>query len=237
MENNINISICVPAFNEERSLEGSVEDLLTTLSPVVRWLEIIIVNDGSTDTTPRIAEQLANRYRQIKVIHHKKNAGIGVCYRDALAVAAGEYFTWFPSDHENAAVEFIQCLPYLKEKTVVTCNHRGLDPRPALRRWISCSYAFILNKYFHLDLKFYNGLTIYPVALLRTLPLVAKGFAFLAETLIRAIQSGYQVVELPSPLNNRIGGKSKSLTLASACQMLADLFRILTSVRKVKKPK
>ena len=151
-----------------------------------------------------------------------------------MAIARGEYFTWFPSDHENSATEFIQCLPYLREKTVVTCNHRGQDPRPALRRWISRSYVFILNKYFLLDLKFYNGLTIYPVALLRSLPLVAKGFALLAETLIRAIQSGYQVVELPAPLNKRVSGRSKALTLVSAYQIFVDLFHILILIRRVK---
>jgi glycosyltransferase involved in cell wall biosynthesis len=234
MGNDINISICVPAFNEEESLEGAVEDLLTTLSPVIRGLEIIIVNDGSTDSTFRIAEQLASRHIQVKVIHHKRNSGIGVCYRNALAIARGSYFTWFPSDHENSATEFLQCLPYLKEKTIVTCYHREQDPRSALRRWISRSYTFILNKYFHLDLKFYNGLTIFPVTLLRSLVLVAKGFVSVAESLIRAIQSGYQVVELPAPLNNRVGGRSKALTLKSACQIFADLFQIMVLIRRVK---
>jgi len=236
MGNDINISICVPACNEEESLEGAVEDLLITLSPAVQKLELIIVNDGSTDSTSRIAELLAGRYRQIKVIHHRRNSGLGVCYRDALAIAEGDYFTWFPSDHENSAAEFIQCLPYLKQKTIVTCYHQEQDPRSALRRCISRSYTFILNKYFHLNLKFYNGLTIFPISLLRSLPLVAKGFVLVAESLIRAIQSGYEVVELPAPLKNRVGGKSKALTFTGAYQILVDLFHILILVRSVRFP-
>lgn len=234
MKNDINISICIPALNEEESLRGAVEDILRTLSPVVQKLEVIIVNDGSTDFTPQLAEQLAREYFQVRVIHHKRNLGIGVCYRDALAVARGDYFTWFPSDHENSAAEFIQCLPYLKERTTVTCYHQGQDPRSALRRWISRSYTFIINKYFHLNLKFYNGLTIFPVSLLRSLPLVAKGFVLVAESLIRAIQRGYQVVELPAPLKNRVGGKSKAFTFISAFQILIDIFHIFIRGQRVK---
>jgi len=234
MQNNINISICVPAFNEEESLREAIEDLLMTLSAVVRELELIIVNDGSTDSTAQLAEQLAKKYNQVKIIHHKKNLGLGVCYRDALAIARGDYFTWFPSDHENSAAEFIQCLPYLKERTMVTCYHQGQDPRSALRRWISGSYTFILNKYFHLNLKFYNGLTIFPISLLRSLPLFANGFVLVAESLIRAIQSGYQVVELPAPLKNRVGGKSKAFTFISALQILIDIFHIFIRRQRVK---
>lgn len=224
-ESDIRISICVPALNEERSLRHAVEDLLATLSPVVRELEIIIVNDGSVDATAQLADQLAKEFSQVKAVHHKRNLGIGACYRDALAIARGDYFTWFPGDRENSAEEFIQCLPYLKERQVVTCHHRGQDPRPVIRRWISHGYTWVLNRRFHLNLKFYNGLTIFPVALLRSFPLVANGFILPAESLIRAIHKGCQVVELPSPLN-KVDGKSKSLTLVSACRILRDLLRI-----------
>lgn len=226
-EKGISISICVPSFNEERFLRAAVEDLVITLSHVVQKLEVIIVNDGSTDSTPQLTEQLARTYSQVKVIHHQRNSGIGVCYRNALAVARGDYFTWFPSDHENSAEQFIQCLPYLRERTIVTCHHRGQDPRLALRRYLSRSYTWILNKYFHLNLKYYNGLTIFPVSLLRSFPLVTDGFALAAESLIRAIQSGYQVVELPAPLKNLPKGDSKALSFVSLIRMVRDVFCII----------
>jgi cellulose synthase/poly-beta-1,6-N-acetylglucosamine synthase-like glycosyltransferase len=227
VEKGISISICVPSFNEERFLKAAVEDLVMTLSPAVQRLEVIIVDDGSTDSTPQLAEQLARTYSQVKVIHHQRNSGIGVCYRDALAMARGEYFTWFPGDHENSAKQFIQCLPYLRDRTIATCHHQRQDPRLAMRRYLSRSYTWILNKYFHLNLKYYNGLTIFPVSLLRSSPLVADGFALAAESLIRAIQSGYQVVELPAPLKNLPRGDSKALSFISIIRMVRDVFCII----------
>lgn len=231
MDKNISISICVPALNEEKSLSGAVEDLILSLSPYIKKLEVIVVNDGSTDTTEQIAEQLVKEYSQVKVAHHKKKLGVGSCFRDALVFATGDYFTWFPADHENSAEEFIQCVPYLSPNTIVTCHHWGRDHRPVLRRLISRIYTWILNKYFGLDLKYYNGLTIFPTSILRSFTLITNGFFFLAESLIRAIKSGCRIVELSVPLRKRDWGKPKIFTFLSLTQMVRDFIHILLSRR------
>jgi hypothetical protein len=227
MEEYINISICIPAFNEQRNLREAVEDLIKTLSSYVQKLDIIIVDDGSSDSTPQLAEQLAKGHYQVRVVHHAKKMGIGSCYRDALALAQGDYFTWFPGDHENSAQEFILCMPHLRKDTVVTCYHRGQDPRSLLRHFISQSYTWLLNKFFRLNLKYYNGLTVFPTFVLRSLNLVADGFLFTAENLIKAIKRGYKVVELPAPLRGRLCGKSNALTFSSVVQITKDIFKLL----------
>ncbi|MDD5130439.1 MAG: glycosyltransferase family 2 protein [Candidatus Omnitrophica bacterium] len=229
MEKYINISICIPALNEQESLEETVEDLMKTLAPHVRELDIIIVDDGSSDATPWIAEQLVKKYHQVRAIHHLKKTGIGSCYRDALALARGDYFTWFPGDHENSAQEFILCLPYLKNDTAVTCYHLGQDPRSCFRHLLSRSFTWLLNKFSRLNLKYYNGLTVFPTAVLRSLPLVADGFLFTAENLIKAIRRGYKVVELSAPLRGRLCGKSNALTLSAAFQIAKDTLKLIMS--------
>lgn len=234
MKQIVRISICVPAFNEEKSLRKAVEDLFSTLRASLQELEVIIVNDGSTDGTSRLAEHLAKEHSQVKVIHHLTNLGIGSCYRDVLAVATGNFFTWFPADHENSAEEFIQCLPYLRSDSIVTCYHCGQDPRSVFRRWISYGYSRILNKFFHLNLKYYNGLTIFPTSALRSFPLVANGFIFSAETLIYAVKYGCRIVQLPAPLRKRISGKSKLVTFVSFYQILNDIFRIFSKQKMIK---
>ncbi len=220
---NLSLSVCVPAFNEAAGLKEAVEDLCVTLSPQIFSLEIIIVNDGSTDATAQISEELAKGDdRRIKVIHHLRNLGIGAAYRDALAIAGGRYFTWFPADHENSAEEFIQCLPYLREDTMVTSHHGVADGRSLLRRALSSFYVRILNKFFRLNIKYYNGLTIFPTSVLRSFPLLAEGFAIFAESLIRANRSGCKIVELEYPLKKRKGGRSNALSFVSLFRMSKD---------------
>lgn len=229
MDSNIakkfNISVCVPAFNEEKSLRAAVEDLILSLSPYLRRLEIIIVDDGSTDATPETADCLCREYSQVKAVHHKYKSGIGRCYRDALAIASGEYFTWFPSDHEDRAEEFVRYLPYLDENTAVTVQHVGSDPRSLTRRVISRCYTWLVNKIFSLDLQYYNGLTMFPVSVLRSFGLIADGFFIHAEGLIRARRRGFKVVELSAPLKKRENGISRALSVSSLIQILKDAHR------------
>jgi len=228
----IDISICVPAFNEESTLKEAVEDLILNLSQQANGLEIIIVDDGSTDSTLQLAQELSAKYYQVKFIRHVKNQGIGFCYRDALAVAQGNYFTWFPSDHENSATELAKCLPFLKDDCIVTSHHRDYDSRPGFRRLISHLYTLVLNKYFRMNLKYYNGLTIIPTHILRSTPLVAEGFAFSAESIIYAVRLGCKVVELSAHLRERISGGSKAFRICSLWRMCKDFFRIGLKCRR-----
>jgi len=223
MKTDISISICVPAFNEEATLKEAVDDLLQNISPYVQKIEVIIVNDGSQDSTPEIAEQIANADSRVKIIHHDKNLGIGVCYRDALAVAQGAYFSWFPADHENSAEEFIRCLAYLGNDKLVMCHHRDKDPRVPLRRQVSYGYTWFLNKCLHLNLKYYNGLAIFPTPVLRSSHLIANGFFFSAEAITQGVNCGLHIIEISVPLKERKAGKSKLLTFKALIQFIRDI--------------
>jgi len=229
---NFSISLCVPALNEEKTLSAAVRDLINTLSSLVKELEIIIVDDGSSDSTFQIANNLALEFSQVKVIHHENNLGLGASFKDALAKSKGDYFSWFPADHENSAREFIPCLQHLGKNIIVTSNHRGYDSRPLLRRLISRTYTWIINKYFCLNLKYYNGLTVFPTLGLRSFNLTSDGFFLPAESIIWAVRRGYQVVELSTPLEKRKWGRSKALTLASIIKMLRSFTYFLFNEHK-----
>ncbi|MBD3264494.1 MAG: glycosyltransferase [Candidatus Omnitrophica bacterium] len=226
-EREIKLSVCIPALNEEKALEEAVQDLSHTLRPVLDKLEIIIVNDGSQDSTGRIAEKLAKESSEVKVIHHSQKKGLGVCYKDALRIAGGDYFTWFPGDHENSAAELLDALGYLEENTAVTTHHVGSDTRSLFRIFLSRTYTFIINTVFGLKVKYYNGLTILPTTTAKSFDIVSDGFTWSAENLIRAIKSGCRLIELSAPLQSREGGSSKALTPASVKQMLKDVWRII----------
>lgn len=227
MLKDLSISICVPAFNEEITLRHAVEDLQKTLVAHIRGIEIIIVDDGSTDSTPQLAEELAKEFSNVKVTHHKKKLGVGVCYRSALAAATGDYITWFPADHENPAEQFIPSFPYFKKDSIVIFHHLGRDNRFLLRRFISRIYTKFINIYFNLDLKYYNDLTIMPTSLARSLTPVSCTSVIWAEILIRVIKHGYKLIELSAPLKGRQGSRSKTFTCLSIIKIMKDIFYIL----------
>lgn len=227
----VHLSICVQAYNEEDTLAEAVGDLLARVGPVVGRLDVIIVNDGSSDATPRIAESLAAEHAEVQVLHHKTNQGIGACFRSALAAAHGDYYTDFPGDHENSAGEIVQALRHLDTDCLVTTHHRGVDPRPLRRRLISYTYTGLLNATLRLRLRYFNGLTIFPAEALREMPLTINGFFFSAEALVRMLRAGYEVKELSYPLQKRDGGKSTALGIRSLFRAVRDVVVLLRALR------
>lgn len=88
------ISVVLPIYNVEHYLNTSIESVV---NQSYRNLEIILVDDGSTDSSPEICENWKNKDSRIKVIH-KQNAGLGYARNTGIENATGEYICFFDSD-------------------------------------------------------------------------------------------------------------------------------------------
>lgn len=88
------VSIIVPVFQAERYLRKSVE---TIMRQTLENIEIILVDDGSTDKSPEICDQLGEEDKRIKVVH-KKNAGQSSARNIGIAIANGEYISFMDND-------------------------------------------------------------------------------------------------------------------------------------------
>lgn len=87
------VSIILPAFNEESIIEKNVGQLyvyLKTLDDLYRW-QVMIINDGSSDGTAAIADQLAETYDDLEVHHHIVNRNLGTALRTGFAHSKGDY--------------------------------------------------------------------------------------------------------------------------------------------------
>ena len=90
----VKISIIIPIYNEEKYLR---ECLMSVMNQTLKDIEIICVNDGSTDSSKSIIEELAQQDKRIKAIH-KENTGNGNTMNCGLAAATGEYIGIVESD-------------------------------------------------------------------------------------------------------------------------------------------
>lgn len=88
------ISIIVPIYNVDKYLETTVDSII---NQTLKELEIILVNDGSTDNSGKICDDLKKKDARIKVIH-KKNMGVSAARNSGLKIATGEYIGFVDSD-------------------------------------------------------------------------------------------------------------------------------------------
>ena len=94
MTPSIRVSVVVPVYNREKYLRQCVDSIV---AQTLREIEIILVDDGSTDGSPAICDDYAAKDSRVKVIH-KKNAGMGAAYNSGMAEAKGEYIGFVETD-------------------------------------------------------------------------------------------------------------------------------------------
>lgn len=104
----INLSVVVPVYNEEGAIEALVQDFERELLPLVESIEVIVVDDASTDETPQILERLAHGRAWLHVHRAEQNAGHGASVLRGLGLAQGEWIFQNDSDGQCVVADFPQ---------------------------------------------------------------------------------------------------------------------------------
>jgi glycosyltransferase involved in cell wall biosynthesis len=224
------ITIFVPAFNEAANLEGTVGDVLTATANLDDR-EVIVVDDGSTDGTGELADELAVRSACVRVLHNPTNFGLAAGYRRALAEARMEYFTFVPGDREVSAQSIKDILGLVGSADVIVPYHANSQARAWHRRLLTRASTALINLLFGFRLRYYQGPCVYRTALARSLRTSTNGFFFLTEMLVQALRRGHSYVEVGLIHQERSYGRSKAVSLRNIGRALATIVRLWWSLR------
>ena len=126
------ISIIIPVYNVEKYIEKCVDSLI---SQTYNNIEIILVNDGSTDDSGVICDNLSKKDSRIVVLH-QKNAGVSAARNNGLDIMKGEFVTFVDSD-DYIDTHFIECLyTALAENNadISTCGHYRVEFDGSLKK-------------------------------------------------------------------------------------------------------
>ena len=92
--NKICVSVIIPMYNAEKSIRDCLDGLI---GQTLKSIEIICVNDGSTDSTPEIIREYADKDSRIRIVD-QKNSGAGIARNHGMEIAKGEYFLFLDAD-------------------------------------------------------------------------------------------------------------------------------------------
>ena len=224
---NRTLSVIIPALNEEGNLAAAVGTVLDAIGNRFADYELLIFDDGSTDCTGQIADDLAARHPRVRVIHNERNMGFGYNYIRGVELARKEYVVLFPGDNEIPGEAIRPILDAVGRADIVVPYISTPAVRTWSRRFISSSFVALVNLLFGLRIRYFNGPCVIRRALLQSIPLRTHGFAYMAAILVRLIRSGHSYIEVPMPLQPRKHGRSKAFrpkNILSVVRTLTGLF-------------
>ena len=235
MENKekIFLSVIIPAYNEEKRLPKTINEIFDYLSKKNFSFEVIVVNDGSKDKTAEIVKELMKKYPNLKLIDNKENKGKGAAVRQGMLKAQGKFRLFSDADHSTPISEIEKFLPEFEKGADVVIASRDIKgaildpPQPLFRRFVGEGFK-ILRKIV-LDLWEIQdtqcGFKCFKAEVVEKIFSKCKinRFAFDPEILILAKRAGYKIKEIPVYWRNDPESKVK---FKSIFNMAKDLFKI-----------
>jgi dolichol-phosphate mannosyltransferase len=205
------VTIFVPALNEARKLRSTIGELVPAAAKLLDDYEILIFDDGSTDGTAAIADDLATTNGKIRVVHNPVRCGLATNFRSAITQAKYPYITIVPSDGAFRIDGIAKLFDATGKADMVLSYRTNMwQCRSWLRCVISRSLTFVANRLYGLKLKDVNSLAVFPVAALRQLKLIATSNGFFLEMVVklRRLPLSFVVVGIALVPEEHVFGRS-----------------------------
>lgn len=231
------ISILVPLFNEEEFVGALLEKVLAAPMPEGFEREIIAVDDGSSDGSEKIVEQIAAGHPcRVRLIRHDRNRGKGAAIRTAVQHATGEFCIIQDADLEYDPHEYEHLLkPLLEGKADAVYGSRFMitAERRVMYYWHSVANHLITgmcNLVADLNLTdMGTGYKAFRTALLAEMPIRSEGFGFEPEFTIKLARRGARIYEVPVSYHGRTYEEGKKIRFRDAVKMVLTIYRFAAS--------
>jgi glycosyltransferase involved in cell wall biosynthesis len=208
--NRVIVSLVLPAYNEARVLEenvGTIMAYLETLESRYRF-EVLLVNDGSKDATGRIADGLAQKYSNLRVIHHPSNFGLGQAFKTAFAESRGDYVVTLDVDLSYSPDHIALLLDKMRESSakLVLASPYMDGGRTTRVPWLRKTLSVWGNRFLKIlargrvstitcMVRAYDG------PFIRSLVLRSKGMEIMPEVVYKSMVLQAKIVQIPAHLD------------------------------------
>jgi glycosyltransferase involved in cell wall biosynthesis len=210
----VEVSVVFPAYNEADHMENAVKKTAQALKEFTSSFEIIIAEDGSTDGTAELSEELAKKHVFLRHIHGEKRLGRGAALNNAFKQSRGKVLVYMDADLATNIKHLKQLVKAVEEGFDFAVGSRMLSEskveRSRRRRAVSTLYNSLIRWMLGSKLKDHQcGFKAFKrEALLQVMDEVAARHWFWdTELLVRASRRGYAIAEIPVEWKSPVGTK------------------------------
>src|SRR5262249_24474243 len=155
----VDYSIIIPAYNEAKRIPATLDSILVYIGTQDRVTEIIVVNDGSTDSTADVVPRYARLYPVIRLVNNSGNRGKGYSIRAGVREAAGDAILFADADNSTPIEHANEMIQAIEDGADIVLGSRWIDreaqrvPQPWYRRLNGRTYNLLVRSILRLDFK------------------------------------------------------------------------------------
>lgn len=217
----------VPALNEQQTLKHAVEWTASVLAEMTDDYEVIVVDDGSTDDTGRIADELAARSPRVRVIHNERPSGYGGALDTGFRAATKEAIGLITADCEFHPTDLPRFAEALRQADVVTSVVPN-RPLPLYRKILSWGWRTCISLLIG-ECPTIEGTFMIRTELLRSLQVESRSGMYQMELLIKARRRGARFKVIAIEVHPR---SDMSQSKVANFRTTAKVFKEILAVRR-----
>jgi glycosyltransferase involved in cell wall biosynthesis len=200
----IGISVLVPAKDEAENLALFMEQMEGVVRASTVPIEVVVVNDGSTDQTAQVLASLQSRYPWLRTVSHRRQLGIADALRTGYLHARGEVLVFYPADLQFKPEDIPTLVaPILADEADMVT---GFKQGKYEKAFVSRVYNGLSRLLFDVRVKDLNSVKAYRREIMHHLPIRPDWHRYM---IVLAAAHGFSVREVPIPLYPRHAGRSK----------------------------
>jgi glycosyltransferase involved in cell wall biosynthesis len=222
------LSYFFPAHNEEANLRPLVEEAMRVLPGIAGTWEVVIVDDGSRDATPSIADELAKAHPGVvRAVHHPTNLGYGAALKSGLRAARHELVAFTDGDRQFRVADLGRLTARFAEadRPDVVVGYRIRRADPLVRTVYARLYRLANRIFFGLRIRDVDcACKLFRRDALAGLRVESGGAFFSSELLIKLRESGRTVVEVGVPHYPRTAGSASGARPSVVLRAVRDFW-------------
>ncbi|HJP72070.1 MAG TPA: glycosyltransferase family 2 protein [Candidatus Limnocylindria bacterium] len=224
------LSFFFPAFNEEENVAETVRRALEEVGPLVGGsIEVLVVDDGSTDRTPELADALAEADPRVRV-HHQENRGYGGALRAGFGNSSGELIGFSDGDLQFDLSEMSRLLTRLEDPARpvdAVIGYRIKRRDPPHRIFIAKTYNAIVSALFRLRVRDIDcAMKLFRREVFDGLPLTTDSPFLSAELLIKLRARGERMAQVGVNHYPRAAGTNTGASFRKILRTFRDIGRL-----------
>lgn len=226
------LTVFFPCYNEQGNVERVTAAALSACRSITADFEVLIVNDGSVDRTGEIAERLAARHAEVRVIHNDGNAGYGGALQRGFRAATKQWIFYTDGDGQFDLRELPRIWA-LRDRYDIVSAYRLNRQDPLLRRLNGWLWNALIRRLFGLHVKDIDcAFKLFPRSLFDSIEILATGALIDAEILAKAHRLGYRIGQVGVHHYPRRTGRQTGAKLSVIVRAFAELATLGRHIRR-----